>query len=380
MNKAMVVAMAVLAAGAAQGENEAVFFRFVSTTESAAAEMRPEGILVWSNAAASVSGRIQRATDLPASNWTDYVQFAGAGTISTQRLEDWNTPAGMAYIPGGIFQMGNTFDVAEGNPDEVPVHTVFVGEFYMDQTEVTKAQWDETYNWALTNGYAFDNAGSGKATNHPVQTVSWYDCVKWCNARSEREGRTAVYTTNGAIFRTGTNSAVVCDWSAAGYRLPTEAEWEKAARGGALARRFPWEKTNVIDRSRANYVCYRNKGTNFYVYDKALNDGFDPAYANGGMPYTAPVGSFEPNGYGLYDMAGNNTEWCWDWYGSAWYTDAGASVGNSRGPTTGSRRVLRGGSWGSYALYCRVSCRSWGSPEYVYFNYGFRAVLPPSRQ
>jgi formylglycine-generating enzyme required for sulfatase activity len=283
--------------------------------------------------------------------------------------------------------MGNTFDAAEGDSGELPVHTVFVSEFYMDKTEVTKAKWDEVYGWALTNGYAFDNAGSwyngtnySKGDSHPVIYVNWYDCVKWCNARSEREERMPVYTTNGATYRTGTNDLVACDWTAAGYRLPTEAEWEKAARGGARAYRFPWAGTNVIDRGRANYYCYQNNGTNYFVYDLATTGRYDPVYTNGGTPYTAPVGSFAPNGYGLYDMAGNVWEWCWDWYGSAWYANAGATVADVSGPASGSNRVARGGSFPNVAWYCRVAARYPTAPASWTRVKGFRAVLPPGRQ
>lgn len=373
---------------AARAEDSAMYFRFVSATDSVMVAGRDDGTAVWSNEAATVSGRFQRATSMePTNEWLDYVQYAGTGTIVTQRLADWATPAGMAYVPGGIFQMGNTFEAAEGNSDELPVHTVFVSEFYMDKTEVTKGQWDETYNWALTNGYAFDNAGSwyngtncSKGDSYPVVFVNWYDCVKWCNARSEREGRLPPYMSSGAVFQAGQDTNVVCDWSAAGYRLPTEAEWEKAARGGARARRFPWADADTIDRDRANYYCNQQNGMNVYEYDQATTGGYDPTYT-GWTPPTAPAGSFVPNGYGLHDMAGNVSEWCWDWYGSAWYNDAGAKVADTRGPALGLSRVFRGGDYHFYARHCRVAFRLFnGNPTSKGLNIGFRAVLLPSRQ
>ena len=101
-------------------------------------------------------------------------------------------PTNMVYIPPGTFRMGNI--IGTGDADEVPVHNVYVGGFYMDRYEVTKALWDEVATWASTHGYDIAvSDGSGKATNHPVQAVFWYECVKWCNARSQKEGLTPCY-------------------------------------------------------------------------------------------------------------------------------------------------------------------------------------------
>ena len=383
MKRWLAIGLTMATAGVARAEDE-FFLRFVSTTGSLVTEVRPNGEAVFSNAADSVSGRFQRATDLAVSNWMDYVQYAESGATATQRLFDPNPPEGMAYVPGGIFQMGDTFGEGGWN---TPVHTLYVSEFYMDKTEVTQGQWDEVFGWALTNGYAFDNAGSrysgrnySKGTDHPVFYINWFDSVKWCNARSEREGRPPVYSTNGAPYRKGTNSDVVCNWMAAGYRLPTEAEWEKAARGGARARRFPWADADTIDRSRANYNCFQNNGTNTYAYDLAPTEGWDPAYTNGGTPYTAPAGSYAPNGYGLYDMAGNLWEFCWDWHGDGWYGDPGAVEADSHGPAFGEYRVSRGGGWFFFAESFRVAKRGGDEPSTPSFFTGFRTVRVPERQ
>ena len=183
----------------------------------------------------------------------------------------------------------NVFPASEGYSDELPQHTVYVSAFYMDRYEVTKALWDEVKTWADTNGYAFENAGSGKATNHPVHTVNWYDVVKWCNARSEKEGLTPCYTTNGVTYKTGNDNNVVCNWSANGYRLPTEAEWEKAARGGVADTRFPWtDYTNKISHAKANY--YGNSGS--YSYD--LSSGYHPTYSNGRLSLQQSSGELCP--------------------------------------------------------------------------------------
>jgi len=282
--------------------------------------------------------------------------------------DDAVAPSGMALIPAGSFTMGNCMDPNEGSSDELPLHTVYVSAFYMDRYDVTKSLWDTVYQWAIAHGYTFDYAGSGKASTHPVQTIDWYDCVKWCNARSEMEGKTPAYYTDAGLsvrYRTGQVAPYV-SWNS-GYRLPTEAEWEKAARGGASGQRFPWG--NTISWSQANY--YANPSV--YAYDVSPTSGFDPAFNDGVYPYTSPVGYFGANGYGLYDMGGNVWQWCWDWYGSY---SSGLQT-DPRGPISGLYRVYRGGSWNNDAFYCRTAHRSnYSYPTSSYYDFGFRSVLP----
>jgi len=285
-------------------------------------------------------------------------------------------PSSMVLRPAGSFQMGNSLDEgALTRPYELPVHSVNLSAFYMDQGEVTKAHWDEVANWASTHGYDISaSGGSGKSTNHPVHDVTWYECVKWCNARSEKEGRTPAYYTSAArtnVYRTGnvdvTNSWVRWD---TGYRLPTEAEWEKAARGGLSGQRFPWGME--IQHTRANYYSH-----SFYAYDTSSTRGFHPDYYDGdSSTNTSPVMSFAPNGYGLYNMAGNITEWCWDWYSSTYYSSSPGS--DPRGPESGSdsERVKRGGAWNHNPEGCRVAARLGNPPDTNDNSIGFRTCLP----
>jgi formylglycine-generating enzyme required for sulfatase activity len=325
---------------------------------------------------------IQATEDAAGDYYVSAVNRLGRATSETatvavtQADPQDSVPDDMALIPAGSFSMGDQLE--EGSSDESPVHTVTVSAFYMDKYEVTKVLWDKVANWAITHGYDISAAGgSMKAPSHPVFDVTWYECLKWCNARSEMEGRLPAYYTSSAkttVYRTGEVN-VQNDWVSwnSGYRLPTEAEWEKAARGGRSWLRFPW--WGRIQHARANYYSRDS-----YSYDTSATRGYHPDYDDGVHPYTSPVGDFAPNGYGLYDMTGNVWEWCWDSYGSSYY---GASSGSDpRGPVSGSYRVARGGSWGDDAYYCRVALRNdIINPDFaVPSGYlGFRVCLPPGQ-
>ena len=257
-----------------------------------------------------------------------------------------DNPSGMVLIPAG----NNS-----GTDPDFGAYRLTVSAFYMDRTEVTKAQWDEVRSWGLTHGYTDLSAGGGKAANHPVQMVTWYDVVKWCNARSEKEGKPVSYRVWGSVYRIGQSNMVTCATNVAGYRLPTDKEWEYAARGGVASHRFPWSDSDNIQHARANFCS-----SSSYSYDTSPTRGNHPIYTNGVMPYTSPVGSFAPNGYGLYDMVGNVWEWCWDWYPGC----------------EGSSRVSRGGSWAHDAYRCRVADRGQSVPHRADGIVGFRAALP----
>jgi formylglycine-generating enzyme required for sulfatase activity len=336
----------------------------------------------------SVSGRnyqLQWSDSTAGGTWTDVgvLRSGEDGTnvlISTPHVagvqkrfyrvalvEATAAPAGFSLIPEGWFEMGDPF--GEGWSGEWPVHSVYVSAFYMGRYEVTKALWDEVRTWGLHNGYTDLPVGNepsvSKGAKHPVFFISWYAMVKWCNARSEKESLVPCYTVSGSTYKTG-YSAPDCNWNASGYRLPTEAEWEKAARGGLSNKRFPWGDT--ITHSQANYYSSTS-----YAYDVSPTRGYHPTYDDGVIPYTSPVGSFPANGYGLYDMAGNLWEWCWDWGSSGYYSDPSAGT-DPRGPASGSGRVFRGGGWGDRPLYLRVTGRSYSNPGGTNINFGFRVA------
>ena len=271
----------------------------------------------------------------------------------------------MALIPAGSFTMGDSF--SEGYSDELPTHTVVVSAFVMDRCEITKALWDTVATWAAAHGYDLGpDDGAGQAAEHPVYNVSWYEAVKWANARSERDELTPCYLLGGDVYRRG-QGVPDCSWTADGYRLPTEAEWEKAARGGAEGRRFSWSDADTIDHTRANY-----RSDSRYSYDVGPTRGHHPEYDGGPTPYTSPVGSFAANGYGLYDMTGNVWEWCWDWYGENYYAFSPES--DPRGPSGGIYRTGRGGYWDNVAYVGRVAYRTGDRPAVEDVDLGFRLV------
>ncbi|MDR0562433.1 MAG: SUMF1/EgtB/PvdO family nonheme iron enzyme [Spirochaetaceae bacterium] len=235
-------------------------------------------------------------------------------------------PDNLVWIAGGSFQMGSS----GGDPDETPAHTVQVSGFFLGKTPVTQKEYEAVIG---------SNPSRNKGEDLPVENVSWYDAIAYCNALSVREGLTPVYS--------GTINHIVCNFTANGYRLPTEAEWEYAARGGSLdALTFDYAGGGGVD----NFAWFRGN--------------------SGGQSHK--VAGKLPNSLGLYDMSGNVWEWCWDWYGPY---QAGNQQ-NPTGPVSGGDRVTRGGSWNSAGHQARSTYRSLGNPVSRYRDLGFRVLRP----
>jgi len=236
--------------------------------------------------------------------------------------------AGMVFVKGGCFDMGDTF--GDGDDNEKPVHRVCVDDFYIDKYEVTQAEWQGV----MGNNPSFKNCG-GRC---PVENVSWYDVQEYIKKLNRKSGRK--------------------------YRLPTEAEWEYAARSGGKRQRF----AGFSDESGLyRYANFCDSNCEFTWKARGQDDGYE---------YTSPVGSFRPNGLGLYDMTGNVWEWVSDWYDEKYHRKSPSN--NPKGPSGGSSRVGRGGSWRDWPRNVGAARRYILLPSYGYGIVGFRLVVGSS--
>jgi formylglycine-generating enzyme required for sulfatase activity len=232
-------------------------------------------------------------------------------------------------IPAGSFFMGSRDGDAQADGDERPGHDARLGAFYLGETEVTQGQYR-----AVTGESPSHFKGSDDL---PVEKVSWLEAVRFCNALSQKEGLRPYYRIAG-------DDVSVPDWKGAGYRLPTEAEWEYACRAGP---------------GGAGAFCFGDDAGQLgrYAWYNANSDS-----------KTHPVGQKLPNAFGLFDMHGNVWEWCWDWRAPYGANPAIDPVG----PRMASFRVIRGGSWNSISRSTRSAYRSWNAPEIWHDYLGFR--------
>lgn len=259
----------------------------------------------------------------------------------------------MESLAGGTFTMGSASGV--GDNDEHPAHSVTVSPFYMGKYEVTQAEWTAIMG---------SNPSSFTGTSKPVEMVNFYSVLAYCNKRSMAEGLTPVYTINnstdpavwGAIptVNNATWDAATANWTANGYRLPTEAEWEYAARATTPA--YEYSGSNTV--GDVSWYLTNSGGTTHNVGGKAAN------------------------GFGLFDMSGNVQEWVWDWYSATYYSTGTTRINNPTGPATGTQHTIRGGSWDTEAYWSRVAFRNHGTPEkgdakVVNDRLGFRVVRLP---
>jgi sulfatase modifying factor 1 len=323
-----------------------------------------------------------------------YVDLEDFAVLASQWLTGFHIPYDFVALPGGTFYMGDTFN--EGLSDERPVHTVELNSFYMCRYEVTNKEYCAYLNSSYQSGlidvidgtvykassgtnrpycdthsasdssqidysggiFSIRTKGGQDMSGYPMVCVSWYGAAAYCNWRSLQEGKELCYN----LF------AWDCDFSKKGYRLPTEAEWEYAARGSYSNFRFPWG--DEIAHYLANYYSSSD-----YAYDVSETRGFNPSWNDGIFPYTSPVLFGAPNLYKLKNMSGNVMEWANDWYSPTYYGTTPYPHVNPTGPVTGEMCVLRGGSWGNDAERCRVAARDSHAPYFRGDVIGFRLVL-----
>jgi formylglycine-generating enzyme required for sulfatase activity len=233
-------------------------------------------------------------------------------------------------------------------PSESPLSGQEVSDFWIGKYEVTWGEWKVVREWAAGNGYDLSGVGEGSGDDHPVRNVNWYQAVKWCNARSEKEGKTPVYRMGVVVYRTGKGVPTVNE-SAMGYRLPLEKEWEWAARGGVHSKRYAFSGGD--DLSKVGWIG-ENRGT--IIIPAGKNGGNGPVFTVNSLhpPLTWPVGKKKANELGLYDMSGNVWEWCFD--------------------AVFEYRVHRGGGWNDRGSHCTVARKGNCSPTISLEDGGFR--------
>ncbi len=285
----------------------------------------------------------------------------------------------MIAIEGGSFNMGDVFD--DGKGDEKPVHEVTLDSYYIGKYEVTVGEFEKFVTatayrtTAEIDGGAeiydgekmvHDSSACWKRVNfeqdknHPVVCVSWYDAVKYCNWRSRWEGFQHCYS--------GSGDSIVCNFKANGYRLPTEAEWEFAARSRGKDNKYSWDNGEpYIGNRKAANIRDETAKREWKEHVKTWWKDYDDGYL-----FTSPAGSFAPNEAEICDMSGNVYEWCWDWYDEEYYHSSPGK--NPRGPSSGVMRISRDVGYGCLTNSMRTVNRGKAEPDFRFLHGGFRLV------
>jgi formylglycine-generating enzyme required for sulfatase activity len=323
-----------------------------------AAPLRLTGIVLPVWAARALAGLLLLgAVGLPwLATWQGALRYEAPAANAAPPKEVQLRPE-LVELPGGSFLMGSPPGEV-GRRDDEKQHPAEVAPFAMCRTEVTLAQWEAVM------GTRPNDCAYGCGDSHPVQRVSWEDAIRYLNRLTDRENEALPGERRTRCYD---ETTWALDRACTGYRLPTEMEWEYAARAGTTtAYSFGDDLKELCEYGNGADQAAKRKRS-----DWTVNEQCDDGYAD-----LAPVGRFEPNRWGLFDMHGNVLEWVWDWYGA--YPDR-ASVGYA-GPTGGERRVLRGGSFGSEPWGLRSSLRGWDGPTGAGGFIGFRCVRgsPPS--
>jgi formylglycine-generating enzyme required for sulfatase activity len=274
--------------------------------------------------------------------------------------------------------MGDIFD--DGRENEKPVHDVTLDSYYMGKYEVTVGEFGEFVKataymttaemdggarifdgraMVLDSSASWRNVNFKQDESHPVVCVSWYDAVEYCNWLSRKEGRQPCFS--------GSGDSIICDFQADGYHLPTEAEWEFAARSRGREYKYAWGNGDpYIDGLKAANIRDET-ALRLWGKEHVLTwwQGYDDGYL-----FTSPVGTYAPNELGLYDMSGNVYEWCWGWFDDGYYRYSPSN--NPRGAATGEMRCCRDVGYGCLAISMRVISRGKAAPDYRFLHGGFR--------